>query len=347
MNTRLFPFLLLCFAPILSADQVVLKNGDTITGNIVKQAGGKLTIKSEFLGEVTMPWSAVKSLKSDQSLTVVFPGGETLAGKVSTSGDNLEVAAETTIKTLPLATVAGLRDAAEQHTFERLQHPRLLELWTGSYDLALALARGNARTTTFGNNVYVARVSRTDKITASFSQLYATARVDDITSTTASALRGGWTYDRNLTPRFFVSTLNNYEHEKFQNLNLRFVLGGGFGVNALKTERTTLAISGGGDYERENFTNNLVRNSGEANFGEDLVYKVSAATNVTQAFRFFPNLTYTGEYRANFDLSGVTTIRKWMGWHLSASDRLVSNPVFGRQRNDLIISTGFHLTFGK
>ena len=347
MNTRLFPLLLISLAPLLSADQVVLKNGDTITGNVVKQAGGKLTIKSEFLGEVTMPWSAVKSLKSDQALNVVFPGGETLAGKVSTNGDNLEVAAGATVKTLPLATVAGLRDDAEQHAFDRLQHPRFLQLWTGSYDLALALARGNAHTTTFGNVVSLARVSRTDKITVGFSQLYATARLDDITSVTASALRGGWTYDRNLTPRFFVSTLNNYEHDRFQNLNLRFVLGGGFGINALKTERATLAISGGGDYERENFTNNLTRNSGEANFGEDLVYKLSSATNVTQAFRFFPNLTYTGEYRANFDLSGVTAIKKWLGWHLSASDRLVSNPVFGRQRNDLIVSTGFHLTFGK
>ena len=34
-------------------------NGDTITGSIVKKDGDKLTIKSEFLGEVTMPWKAV------------------------------------------------------------------------------------------------------------------------------------------------------------------------------------------------------------------------------------------------------------------------------------------------
>ena len=52
----------LCACSLLSAaDQVVLKNGDIITGTVIKKDGDKLTLKSEFLGEVTMPWSAVKS----------------------------------------------------------------------------------------------------------------------------------------------------------------------------------------------------------------------------------------------------------------------------------------------
>jgi len=246
-----------------------------------------------------------------------------------------------------LAGVTAVRNAAEQHAWERLQHPGLGELWTGSYDMGLALARGNARTETLTNTFNANRITRKDKITVSFSQIYGTATVNNVNSAIASALRGGWTYNRDLTPKFFVSTLNTYEHDRFQDLNLRFVAGGGFGVNAVKTDKANLSFTGGGDYERENFTTNLSRNSGEANFGDDFVYKFSAATSVTQAFRFYPNLTYTGEYRSNFDLSGATAIKKWLAWHLTASDRFISNPVFGRQRNDLILSTGFRLTFAK
>src|SRR5580700_6004588 len=96
----------LCACALLpAADQVVLKNGDTITGTVVKKDGDKLTLKSDFLGEVTMPWSAVKSLKSDQELNVVLPGGETVKGKISTVGDNLEVAAPGGEKSAPLAAV--------------------------------------------------------------------------------------------------------------------------------------------------------------------------------------------------------------------------------------------------
>src|ERR1035438_9477763 len=113
--------LLLLAVPALAADQVVLTNGDIITGAIVKKDGGKLTIKSEFLGEVTMPWSAVKSIRSDADLSVVLPSGETVKGKISSSGDQLQVVAGAQTNAAPLTGVAAVRNDAEQHNFERMQ----------------------------------------------------------------------------------------------------------------------------------------------------------------------------------------------------------------------------------
>ena len=331
------------------ADQVVLKNGDSITGAIVKKDGAKLTIKSEFLGEVSMPWAAVKSIKSDADFTVVLPGGESVLGKVNTAGDKLEVVTPTATKSAPLADVSALRNGPEQHSFERLQHPGFLELWTGSYDMGLALARGNARTDSLTNAFNASRITRKDKVTVTFNEIYASARLNGVSNTTASAVRGGWAYNRDITPKFFVSTLNDYEHDRFQNLDLRFVAGGGFGVNAIKKEKANLSFTGGGDYERENFTNNLQRNSGEANFGDDFLYKFSAPPASRGHPASFPNHSpYTGEYRLNFDLAAVTVLKKPFAWHVTTSDRFVSNPVFGRsQRNDLLLSTGFRVSFAK
>lgn len=345
MPSRLL--LLLSFAVPLFADQVVLKNGDTITGSIIKKDGGKLTIKSEFLGEVSMPWTAVQSIRSDETLTVELPGNERVAGKVTTAGDSLQVATPAATRTVPLAQVGDVRNPAEQRTWERLQHPGLLELWTGFFDTGFALARGNARTDSLTNSFNASRVTRKDKLSVSFNQIYGTARVDGITATTASAIRAGWTYDRNFSERLFVSVLNNYEHDSFQDLNLRSVIGAGIGVNAIKQPNTTLSFTGAGDYDHDNFINSVSRNSGELNFGDDFVHKFSPTTNVTQSFRIFPNLTFRGEYRVNFDVAAVTTLKKWLGWHVTASDHFLSNPLFGRQRNDLIVSTGLRISFAK
>jgi len=57
----------------LLADQVTLKNGDRITGQILKKDGDKLTLKSELMGEVSIPWSAVTSITSGEALVVVLP----------------------------------------------------------------------------------------------------------------------------------------------------------------------------------------------------------------------------------------------------------------------------------
>ena len=221
---------------------MVLTNGDTITGAIVKKDGATLTIKSEFLGDVTMPWSAVKSLRSDAELNVVLPGGQTVKGKLSTTGDQLQIAAGGETKTAPLAAVATVRDAAEQHSFERLEHPRILELWSGNFDLGLALANGNARsdslTTAFNANRRTRRACSRSISTRSHS----TARVDNVNSTIASAVRGGWKYNRNVSPRMFLTGFNDYEHDRFQNLNIRFVAGGGAGVKAVKTENAPIGF---------------------------------------------------------------------------------------------------------
>ena len=52
----------------LFADQIVLKNGDRLTGTIEKSDDKTLIIKTEFAGEVTVEWPAVQEITSTQAL---------------------------------------------------------------------------------------------------------------------------------------------------------------------------------------------------------------------------------------------------------------------------------------
>ena len=61
-------------------------------------------------------------------------------------------------------------------------------------------------------------------------------------------------------------------------------------------------LLGGVSYNRENFSNSVVRNSAEAYWGDDLAYKLKGSTSLTQSFRMFNNLSDLGAYRMNFDL---------------------------------------------
>ena len=341
MRTLLFLLVPVC----LCADQVVLMNGDTITGSIIKKDGDKLTLKSEFLGEVTMPWTAVKSLRADMEVTVVPSTGASVKGKAATSDGNLQVTTASGLTSVPLANVTAVRNDAEQAAYERLLHPSLLQLWTGYFDMGLALARGNAFTDTLTTAFNATRQTRKSKIIAHFNQIYGTARVNNVTAANASAIRGGWEFNEDITPKLFMNVMNDYEHDRFQDLDLRVVIGGGPGWNAIKTDRIQLGVTAGADYNRENFTT-LSRNFAEANFGYVFTYKLSGLTTLNETFTYFANLSDTGDYRFNFDLGSVTTLKKWLSFQFTGSDHFLSNPVLERQRNDLILSSGLRVSFG-
>src|SRR5262249_37377170 len=151
--------------------------------------------------------------------------------------------------------------------------------------------------------------------------IYATATVDHLSSKTAEAVRGGWAYNRNVSPRVFFNVFNDYEYDRFQNLDLRFVIGGGLGLSALKTDRTQLDVLAGADYDRERFSNAPDRNSGEAYWGDEFNHKLNSRVLVKQSFRMFNNLSDTGVYRVNFDLGTSTNLWKWLSWQLTGSDR--------------------------
>lgn len=335
------------------ADVVVLKNGDRVTGSVVKKDGQSLTIKTEAFGVITATWDQVASVTTENPVTVELKTGDTVSGKLETAADKLVVRPEAAPpREASLADVNAVRDAAEQKEYERRLNPPWGRLWVGNLNFGLAGAQGNAETLTATLGINAARVTRTDKTAIKFAAIRSSALINNVNGTTANAVRGGWSYERNLGPRLFVNTFNDYEFDRFQNLDLRVVLGGGLGYVFWKTETSRFDISGGVAYNRESFASTIqspafTRNSAEAYVGNEFTLKVNATTSLFQTSRYFANLSNTGEYRLNFDLGATTRLTKWLQWNVSLSDRFLSNPVFGRQKNDFLYSTGVGITFSR
>ncbi|MEO8130768.1 MAG: DUF481 domain-containing protein [Bryobacteraceae bacterium] len=329
------------------ADQIVLKNGDRVSGSIIKKDGKTLTIKTEMFGLVTTAWDQVVSVTAEKPLTVVLSDGKTVQGIISTSDGRVEVSAKDTKVALVPAEVETIRNADEQAAFERLLKPGWMDLWAGTASLGFAGTAGNAKTSTFTVGVNAARATRTDKTSIYFNAIKATALSNGKTSATAQAIRGGLGYDHNISPRIFVNVFNDYEYDRFQNLDLRFVLGGGLGYHAIVTERSRLDVLGGADYNRSTFNTPLTRNSAEAYWGDEYAFKLNAVTSLVQSYRMFNDLTDTGSFRMNFDAGATTKLTKWLNWNVSLSDRYLNRPAAGRKSNDFLYTTGLGVTFAR
>jgi putative salt-induced outer membrane protein YdiY len=340
-----------CASWMCFADQIVLKDGDRVTGSIVKKDGATVTVQSKNFGLIQLKWDDIASVVTDQPLNVVLNGDKTLKGSLQTANDRIEVAAPGGPQSVEAGEIVALRNDAEQKSYERLLRPGLLDLWTITGSLNIAGTKGNARTSTLTTPINFVRASRTSRTTAYFNSIRSRAEVNGVDAQTAQAIRGGWGYSRNVSKRAFVNGFNDYEYDKFQSLDLRVVLGGGLGYQLWTRESGRLSVVGGAAWNREKFSPEtapaFTRNSAEAYWGNDFNYKLNARTSLTQAFRMFNNMSNGGQYRVNFDIGAATQLTKWLTWNVSVSDRYLSNPVAGRKNNDLLYTTGLGFTFAR
>ena len=145
MKTLQTLFGLLLFSAALRADVIVMKNGDRVTGAIVKKDGNALTVKSALFGTISLPWDQIDSVKTDSSLNVVLADGKETQAALSTSNGKVDIAGQAVVP----ADVRVLRDAGEQKAYERMLHPGLTQLWVGTGSIAWAGTSGNAKTNTF------------------------------------------------------------------------------------------------------------------------------------------------------------------------------------------------------
>ena len=342
--------LLLFFTFPVVADYIVLKNGDRVSGTIVKKEKKTLTIKTLHFGVVTTEWTQVETVMADTPVNVVVVGGETVKGTVSTADGKMSVTAAGDVQSVPLTDVLALRDEAEQKAYERLLHPRWTDLWTVNASLSVAGATGNAKTFTFLVPVTASRVTRSDQTNVRLSLIRSSAVVNGDSQTTANALRSGWSYNRNLRPSLFWNVFNDYEYDRFQQLDLRVVVGSGFGWNVWKGESSGFDLVGGFAWNRESFDPTpsrepFVRNAFEGFWGNNLLLKLNERSTLTQSYRMFNNLKDIGSreaggFRQNFDLNLAARLTRWLTWNAAINDRYLQHPVEGRKKNDLVYATG-------
>ena len=341
----------LAAAPLLRADTVVLKNGDRLTGTAVKLDGGKLTFKTAYADPIAIAWDQVTSLTTDKPLVLPTAKGKLEVTGIERTDAGVAVTTASGSSTLPAAEVAVLRSAADQQAFEASLHPNWGHAWTGAANVSLALAKGNSNTATFGAGMTAARTTRTDKTSLYFTTLYS-ENANSVPSTSANQTGGGVRYDHNLNPRLFAFGSGDFLSNALQDLDLRSILGSGFGWHASKTAKQTFDVLGGVVWTHESYSANSSGPSTTNSFpaldiGEVYTRKLGAASLLTEQAYIFPDLSTLSQYQFTFNSTYSTKLGKMFNWVTTFSDNYTSFPPSGTLDNDIVLTTGLGVTLSR
>ena len=239
---RFLSFYSICILILLSftsvfADQIFLKNGDRLTGTIIKKDGDSIIIKTESAGVIKILWSAVDKIIADKPVNIKLSDGQMIKGKVaSKEGEKIQVQTQDAgIVEIEKKNIEVVRNEEEQANYEaeqnRVLNPSFGDLWTGSADVGFSLTSGNSDTKAFTVGARAARETTRDKISVYANAIQASNSTTGTSVTTAQAYWFGGRYDVNLNSKTFAFGTADFEYDKPQQLDLRAVFGGGFGLS--------------------------------------------------------------------------------------------------------------------
>lgn len=229
-------------APLALAAQLVLDNGDRITGDIVQLKDQSLTIRSPLFGEVKIPWRQVVTLTSDEGLRIRLVDGTHLAGQLVLQADDGVVIAQdqrAAGRAFTRADIAQLNPPVANRPVE----------YSGHATLGGTFNRGNSNDELL--NIDAGLVARMPDSRYTLGMQLNEAQSRDVTTTSRRQLSAQ--YDAFLSPKHYAFLNARAQTDAQADLDLRTSVGAGYGRQFIETELSKLSAEVGLNFVRENY----------------------------------------------------------------------------------------------
>jgi hypothetical protein len=339
-------------APKPAPDLLVFVNGEQLTGTLEKADGKSITFKSPMAGEITVPWSNIKTLHSSQTFAVLKPKQQLSRQDALTAAPEGAISAETTGKNtevsvtsptlttnLPLAEVAQLIPTAD--FTKALQPLRLDRGWAGIASGGVSLVRSTQNSTTFNGAIALTRALPTvswlpprSRTSLGYTQSYGTTSQSGEPTVKTNIFHAGIEQDEYFSPKLFVLADGAFDHNFSSSLNLQQAYGAGFGYNVLRTGKQQLDVKVDVHYEKQAFfdpttTDNIVGST----FSESYLRNLPKKIVFTEFASYSPAWNDASAYSAHINGSLGFPVYKGLGFSIAAIDDYLNDAPVGSNKN--------------
>jgi putative salt-induced outer membrane protein YdiY len=273
---------LLLFANAALADKVVLDNGDTLSGTVVKLQGGKLTLKTDYAGSVDIEASKVRSIVTDEPVEVHTTSGEILRGKlqvVEPGKLTVEPSPERAATAVDLNSVAAI-------------NPPPQGVWTGSVTVGGNLQSGNTDRASASVGAAAERKTERDRFSLGFLYNYGEENDQLTVRNTYASAKYDYFFSKKLYGYLGLELLN----DQFQDIDLRTTVGPGIGYQIWDDPIKALAFEGGVSYVSENMRVGPDNDYFAARLGLNLRYNLFKFVVFTNRLLYYPSLEESSTY---------------------------------------------------
>ena len=231
------------------ADTLYLLNGDRLSGTVQGTTEGKLSILTEYAGQLCVDLDSIQAVATDTPVSVHLQDGTALSGRLAQENGTQVLVAGESVHALALSNVAAIArepESCAEPTVTGEEKP-VKKKWSGTVDAGASWRSGETDTLDANLALTLMREWQRDTLTLELSAGY--GEVDSQVNT--RRLQGNAKWQHDLKKRLYVFGHAEAEHDPAQRLELRLTAGAGLGYKLVESERRSLALDAGLDYARE------------------------------------------------------------------------------------------------
>ena len=289
-HTALTALILVAAALPAFAGEVILTNGDRLTGTLDTIVGGKLQLRSPLLGVVEIDMIHVASVSSDETVTVVLSDGRTVVRR-------LRAAAPSRVQ------LRDEQDRIDQEVdFEQIEAisppPQEAPKRTGSLSGSLTSIHGNTRSQSVQAGISMAKRLEDARTTLGADYGRSTRRNANTGNddTTEDWWRLSAKYDRFFSQKFYGYLEGRYAVDKVARLDRRIIGGIGGGYQWIESDTLNVATEAGLAHITEAYKDNGTDDRLSASAGYNLDAKINSRLSFRHNLTYFPSLEKFSDY---------------------------------------------------
>ena len=145
--------------------------------------------------------------------------------------------------------------------------------------------------------------------------------------------------------KVFVYNLAGLSFDKIRNIDLRYEIGPGLGYHLIKKPKFTLDLEAGAAFEHREFANRSADEHLLLRLAERTTWNISSKLSMDERLEVFPNIDEPGEFRVRFESNLRYSFWKNVYLTLGVIDQWESDPAPGVSQNDLQIRTSVGARF--
>lgn len=275
----------LSLAAPAGADELVLSNGDRLTGKVEGMSKGKLHFDSALAGKVTVAWTEVVSLTSETPVKVELPDETFVAGTLGAGapGALAVTGADGQVRTVPLAETRSIATPPSR--------------WSGDLVAGMNIQRGNSERTAGSLDARLVRRTEDDRLT--LSATWGSSREssgDGEATTTRAEILGGGQYDYFFTRRLYGLVNASGEHDRVEGVDYRIISGVGLGYQFYDTADLVFGVDAGPSYVYSKFEDGSKNEYLAARVGWNLEAVLVPNVSFFHRAQLLPSLTPVGDF---------------------------------------------------